>query len=126
MIVIGIAGIASALLALQLKNVKEEYAILITLCGCLFILFSTLKGIQSIVTILEQITALSTIGKGYIKILLKLTGIAFVAEISSDISGDCGFEALAKQIQIFGKISILVVSLPVFTEIILSIGKLLS
>ena len=126
MIVIGIAGIASALLALQLKTVKEEYAILITLCGCMFIVFFSLKGIQSIVTIMNQITTLNSVGKGYIKILLKLTGIAFVAEIASDLSRDCGFAALAKQIQIFGKVSILVISLPVFSEMIAAVGKLLS
>lgn len=126
MFVIGIVGIASALLAVQFKSVKPEYSVYISLCGCIIIFFYSLRAIQSIMDLFDQIATVGTIGNGYLKILLKITGIAFVAEITSDIATDCGYQSLAKQIQVFGKLSILVMSLPIFTEIILLIGNLLS
>jgi stage III sporulation protein AD len=126
MLVIGMVGIAASLLAIQFKTIKPEYSMYISLGGCVLIIFYSIKGIESIATLMNRVMALETIGSGYMKILFKIVGIAFVAEISSDISGDCGFQALAKQIQVFGKLSILVVSLPVYTEIITLIGDLLS
>lgn len=126
MLVISIVGIATALLAVQFKTIKSEYGILISITGCVFIFIYSIKGVSNIVDFINEITALSSIGKGYIKILLKITGITFVSEIASDISKDCGYTALANQIQIFGKMSVLVISLPVFTKIISLIGTLLS
>ncbi|WP_418755551.1 stage III sporulation AC/AD family protein [Eubacterium ventriosum] len=52
--------------------------------------------------------------------------MTFISEIASDIAKDCGYQAVANQVQIFGKLSVLVISFPVFTELISSIGKLLS
>ena len=51
--------------------------------------------------------------------------MTFISEIASDIAKDCGYQAVANQVQIFGKLSVLVISFPVFTELISSIGKLL-
>ena len=77
-------------------------------------------------TYLNQISELTNVSKEYIKILLKITGITFICEITSDICKDCGYVAISNQVQIFGKISILVISLPIFSELILQIGKMLS
>ena len=59
--------------------------------------------------------------EGYIKIdpaylgaLLKMVGITYVAEFASGICKDAGYSALGNQIEIFGKLSILGVSMPVF------------
>ena len=125
MLLIGIVGVVTALLAVQFKTIKPEYGIFISIVGCIFIFIYSIKGIESIVALVDEITSLSSIGKGYIKILLKITGIAFVSEIASDVAKDCGYAALANQIQIFGKMSVLVISLPVFTKIISMLGTLL-
>lgn len=125
MLVIGIVSVVTALLAVQFKTIKPEYGILISIAGCLFIFIYSIRGIENIVKLVDEITSLSSMGKGYIKILLKITGITFVSEIASDISKDCGYAALANQIQIFGKMSVLVISLPVFTKIISLLGSLL-
>ena len=126
MLVIGIVGIVSALLAVQFKTMKSEYGILISIAGCIFIFIYSIRGLKNIIELLEHITSLGNVGTEYIKILLKILGITFISEISSDIAKDCGYAALSNQIQIFGKMSILLISLPIFSEIISLIGTLLS
>ncbi len=126
MLVIGIVGIVCALLAVQFKTIKSEYGIFISIAGCIFIFIYSIKGLENIVDLIGQITSLGGIGTEYIKVLLKIVGITFISEISSDIAKDCGYGALSNQIQIFGKMSILVISLPVFSQIISLIGTLLS
>ena len=81
---------------------------------------------QDIVEVVDRLSGLTSISKEYIKILLKITGITFISEISSDISKDCGYTAVANQIQIFGKLTVLVISLPVFVELISAVSNLLT
>lgn len=125
MLSIGILGIAVVLLAIQFKTVKPEYGIMISVAGCIFIFVYSLSRIEDIVDIVDKLTALTSISREYIKILLKITGITFISEISSDIARDCGYTAVANQVQIFGKLSVLGISLPIFVELISSVGKLL-
>lgn len=125
MLSIGILGIAVVLLAIQFKTVKPEYGIMISVAGCIFIFVYSLSRIEDIVDIMDKLTALTSISREYIKILLKITGITFISEISSDIARDCGYTAVANQVQIFGKLSVLGISLPIFVELISSVGKLL-
>ncbi|MCI9125755.1 MAG: stage III sporulation protein AD [Eubacterium sp.] len=126
MISIGIVSIAVVLLAIQFKSIKPEYGIFISVAGCVFIFIFLLSKLSEIVSLVDKLSDLTSVSKEYIKILLKITGITFISEIASDISKDCGYTAVANQVQIFGKVSILVISLPVFTELISKVGGLLS
>ena len=126
MLAIGIVGMVVVMLAIQFKSVKPEYGIMISVAGCIFIFVYSLSRISDIVAIVDRLSSLTSVSREYIKILLKITGITFISEISSDIARDCGYMAVANQIQIFGKLSVLVISLPVFMELISSVGTLLS
>ena len=126
MLAIGIIGMVVVLLAIQFKTIKPEYGIMISVAGCIFIFVYSLSRINDIVAIVDKLASLTSISKDYIKILLKITGITFISEISSDVARDCGYMAVANQVQIFGKLSVLVISLPVFVELISSVGSLLS
>ena len=52
---------------------------------------------------------------GYIQTLMKIIGITYIAEFASDLCKDAGYQTIAGQIQIFGKLSVLAVSIPVLT-----------
>ena len=125
MLVVGVIGMVVVLTALQFKTIKPEYGIMISVAGCIFIFLYSLSRIGDITSMIDKLSELTSISRDYIKILLKITGITFVSEISSDIARDCGFSAVANQIQIFGKLTILAMSLPVFVELISAIGSLL-
>ena len=106
MISIGIVSIAVVLLATQFKSVKPEYGIFISVAGCIFIFVFLLSKLSDIVSLVDKLSDLTSVSKEYIKILLKITGITFISEIASDISKDCGYTAVANQVQIFAKVSI--------------------
>lgn len=123
---ISILGIVTVLLGMQFKNIRNEYAVIIVLVVS-FIIFGF--GISKIGQILETIDMLkSSLGSfsKYVGILIKIAGISYICEFSSDICKDNGYSALAGQIQIFGKITILVTGLPVFVQLFESINGLLA
>lgn len=125
MLVVGVIGMVVVLTAIQFKTIKPEYGIMISVLGCIFIFIYSLSRIDDIISMIDKLSELTSISRDYIKILLKITGITFISEISSDIARDCGYSAVANQLQIFGKLTILAISLPVFVELISSIGNLL-
>ena len=116
MLVIGIMGIVVVLMAIQFKSIKPEYGIMISVVGCTFIFLYSLVRVNEIVEMVERLAGITSISREYIKIILKITGVTFISEIASDIAKDCGYQAVANQVQIFGKLSVLVISFPVFTE----------
>ena len=56
--------------------------------------------------------------------MVKMLGIAYIAEFSSSICKDCGHSAIASQIELFAKGAIVVMSIPVMSCLIELIGEL--
>ena len=125
MFTVGVLGIIIVILALQLKNIKSEYSVVIMIVGCVIIFFYSVSGIIKVVEILKKIINDTGINDEQIIILLKIMGISYIAEFVSDIAKDSGYSALSNQIQIYGKITILVVSVPILESLINSINGLL-
>ena len=57
--------------------------------------------------------------------ILKMIGITYVAEFSTDICRESGYQAIAGQIEIFAKLSILLISMPVLMGFIETLGAFL-
>ena len=125
MFTVGVLGIIIVILALQLKNIKSEYSVVIMIVGCVIIFFYSISGIIKVVEILKKIINDTCINDEQIIILLKIMGISYIAEFVSDIAKDSGYSALSNQIQIYGKITILVVSVPILESLINCINGLL-
>ena len=125
MFTVGVLGIIIVILALQLKNIKSEYSVVIMIVGCVIIFFYSISGIIKVVEILKKIINDTGINDEQIIILLKIMGISYIAEFVSDIAKDSGYSALSNQIQIYGKITILVVSVQILESLINCINGLL-
>ena len=126
MMQIGILGVAGALLAIQLKQVKSEFAVYICVAIGILIFMSLAGHLRTIIETVKELTKTINLDYGYITILLKILGITYVAEFSSGICKDAGFQTIASQIEIFSKISILVLSMPILVALIQTIQGFLS
>lgn len=121
MLQIGILGVAGVLLALQFKSGKSEYGIYISIVLGLLIFASLLGKISLIKEVLNEINSVAGADKDYWKTLWKILGITYAAEFSSAICKDAGYQAIALQIEVFAKITILVLSLPVLSALLQTI-----
>lgn len=124
MIKIALIGIAAVFAAIQFKNGKTEYGLLISIAACLLIFFFGIGKIDSILSVINRIQGYIGINKEYIQILLKIIGITYVSEFSASLCRDAGYGAIASQIEFVGKISILAVSLPILMALLDTIGTL--
>lgn len=126
MIKIAVIGLAAVLLAMQVKAQKSEYEIFITMAACICIFFFLVTKLEIVIEAIEKMQGYIKIDSKYTAILMKMIGITYVAEFSSNLCKDAGYHAVAGQIEMFGKLSILVISMPVLLALLETISHFLS
>lgn len=126
MIQIGLIGVAGALLAIQFKSGKAEYGIYISIALSLLLFFCVLGRLEIVVEAVRTLSSYVHIDSAYVGTLIKMLGITYIAEFSSGICKDAGYQTIAVQIEIFGKLSVLVLSMPVLLALLNVIRDFLS
>ncbi|WP_274855754.1 stage III sporulation protein AD [Bacillus methanolicus] len=118
--IIKIAGIAliATFLALIVKEQKPNFAfLLIVFVGCTIFLFLVDK-INEIIHMIEKIAVNANVNLIYVETILKIIGIAYIAEFAAQITKDAGQGAIASKIELAGKILILAMAIPILTVLI--------
>ena len=126
MVQAGIIGVAGVLLAVQFKSGKAEYGIYISIALSLLIFFGILGQIRAVIRMVETIGTYISMDTVYIGTLLKMLGITYIAEFSSSICKDAGYQTIAGQIKIFGKLAVLVLSMPILMALLDAVKGFLS
>ena len=116
---IAMIGMAGVCLAIPLKSYKAEYGMLISLGTCVCIFIYLVTKLEIVVEYIGRIDG------GYIRLMLKMMGITYVAQFAAEICKDAGYGAVGSQIELFGKVSILFVSMPVLLALLQTVGDFL-
>lgn len=114
---IAVIAIVCSVLVTQVKNLKPEYGQLLLLAVGVFLFFFASKYLESIIEIFEQLSSQISIQKTYVVILLKMIGIAYVCEFASNLCKDAGCQTIASQVEMIGKLAILLISSPIITAL---------
>lgn len=112
-ITIGIVGITAVMLAVEMKSMRGEYGTYLVMAAGCFIFFYGVSKMETIFDAMKRVQEFIRINQVYLTTLIKMTGITYIAEFSSGICKDAGYGAIGSQIEIFGKLSILAVSMPI-------------
>ena len=123
---IGILGIAGALLAVELKGLKGEYGIYLVAAVGLVIFFYGITKLKTVIETISQVQSYIRLNRMYLEVLLKMIGITYIAEFSSGICKDAGYGSLGSQIEIFGKLSVLAVSMPILLALLDTVQQFLA
>ncbi|MDE6959999.1 MAG: stage III sporulation protein AD [Lachnospiraceae bacterium] len=125
MIRVALIGIVGVLMALQLKALKPDYSVWLCLGVSLLIFSFVAEKLSVILEGLEAVQNCLPLKAGYIQTLMKIIGITYIAEFAADLCKDAGYQTVAGQIQIFGKLSVLAVSIPILTALLNTIQTFL-
>ena len=123
---IGILGIAGALLAVELKGLKGEYGIYLVAAVGLVIFFYGITKLKTVIETIRQVQSYIRLNRMYLEVLLKMIGSTYIAEFSSGICKDAGYGSLGSQIEIFGKLSVLAVSMPILLALLDTVQQFLA
>ena len=122
---IALLGVVGTLLALQFKSGKSEYGIYVSLAVSLFLFLCMLSRLEIFVQTVKKNADYIKLDAGQMSILLKMAGVTYVAEFASGICKDAGYQNIAVQIEIFTKLTILAIGMPVLLSLLELIGDFL-
>jgi len=121
---IGLLGIFGVFLALQFKNEKPEYSFYIVIAIGLVVFTMVIARLGDILGNFSALTGYIDNGSLYFSVLFKVIGITYICEFSQAICRDAGYVSLAGQIEIFGKITVLIMGMPILLTIIENIMQI--
>ena len=121
---IGLVGIVGILLAVPLKNYKAEYGVYIGTAVCLVIFGYAARYFAGIMAAIGQLREYLNNNYSYITILLKAAGATYACEFCAGICKDAGYAGIAGQVEMVGKLYILLTGMPILISLLESIQSI--
>ncbi|WP_149453242.1 stage III sporulation protein AD [Pasteuria penetrans] len=112
-------------LVLLLKEHRPIFAIALSLFVGISIFLLLSQKIHDVVTVLQQLTQKANIEPQLVVPVLKIIGIAYIAEFGAQIARDAGQETLASKVELAGKVFILLLAIPILLLIIETVLRVL-
>lgn len=119
-------GFTGVFLGLVLKGSKPEYSMYISLAVGILIFMYMAQKLSYLFSSVLKIQDYLPLDEKYLATLLKVIGVTYIGQFSSNICKDAGYGAIAGQIEIFTKLYIMVLSLPVLLALLEAISGFLS
>ncbi|KRF12079.1 MULTISPECIES: stage III sporulation protein AD [Paenibacillus] len=118
-------GLIVTILTLIIKEQKPMFAFLLAAFTGIMIFLFLIGKISSVIQVLEDLAQKSSINMVFLKTILKIIGVAYIAEFGAQIVRDAGQESIASKIELSGKVLIMVMAIPIISVIIETVVKLL-
>lgn len=119
-----IIGIITVLLSAILNKYHPEYSIILIIVSSVIILALLADSFTTVFDNINAILVDAKINPDYIEAIVKIIGIAYLSEYMAALFYDANESAMAKKVELAGKIIIFIITLPVITslsEMIISI-----
>ena len=120
------AAFLTAITSTILKSTKPELSFAVTITGIIIILLFILDMVKGSMSVLSEIVALTGMKNGVVQILLKIVGIGYLTEFSVGVLQDFNAATLADKVSLAGKITVILMSLPIINGLLTLFKQFLS
>ncbi len=117
-------AVCAAVMALYLRELRPEMARLLSLAAGLAVMAAALPMAAEFVEGIKTFSQISRPMARFLQPLLKITGIAYIAQFAAELCRDAGESALAGRVEFAGKTAIAVMSFPIIKDVFLSLMKI--
>ena len=114
---ISVLGLASVICGMIVKEQKPQFSVAISIAAGIMIGYNAIFRLQTLSGLFKSLMEYSAMKESYFLILIKIVGISYIADFSSGICKESGYQAIAGQIEVFGKAAVLTVSAPVMLAV---------
>ncbi|RXZ78272.1 stage III sporulation protein AD [Paenibacillaceae bacterium] len=118
-------GLVATTLTLIVREQKPIFAFLLAAFTGIYLFLMLIGKIDGVINVLEELANRSGIPSIYLSTILKIIGIAYIAEFGAQIVKDAGQESMASKIEFAGKVLILVMAVPIIRVIVDTVMNLL-
>ena len=120
---VSIMGICGMMLGFILKETRPEFAALVTMMTGFLILGLAAGKVSYLFETMNRLRESFPIDSSYLTVLVKIIGITYIGQFSSAICKDAGYQMIGTQIDLFCKLSVMVLSMPVLLAILDTISE---
>lgn len=121
-----IFGLVTTIIVVTVKQQRPDIAMLISLAGGTVILIFVVSSLSVVIETISNLFNKSNMDSVYITTILKVIGIAYLADFGAQLCKDAGESAIAAKIELGGKILILLLAIPILTALMELILKILT
>ncbi|MDR3541851.1 MAG: stage III sporulation protein AD [Desulfosporosinus sp.] len=121
--IVGLALIVTVI-CVVLKQIRPEIALQLSILAGAAIFILIISKIKVIVDLLQNLADQANISSYYLLIVLKIVGVAYLAEFGAQICRDAGENALATKIELAAKVGVIVLAIPIIVAITESLVRL--
>ena len=123
---ISLLGVCGVVLGFLLKGTGPEYAGFITMGIGIMILGLAVGKLEYLFQSVSQLKDMLPVSQEYFATLIKMIGVTYIGQFSAGICKDAGHQSTAAQIELFCKLSVIVLSMPVLMALLNMIQEFLS
>ena len=110
-------GMLAVVLCVVVRQFRPESAVFVSIAAGLMILIVAIRTLSPSVQAISELASSAGLNGSFAELLLKALAISYVTSLSADCARDAGEAALGSKLELAGRVSIAVLSLPVFTEL---------
>ena len=118
-------ALVGAVASILLKKTAPEIAMLVGIATGTIILYFAIGLAKDIISTVTMTAETFNIDLQYIKLVIKIIGITYLSEFVISSLNDAGESGIASKVEMFTKIFIVSMSLPVFSALIQTISSVL-
>ncbi|MCM1180144.1 MAG: hypothetical protein NC347_07815 [Clostridium sp.] len=119
------AVIIGVLLAIKLKGMGNPLWAYLSVALSLFVLIYAVNRLSFVFDFLNEVMKDIGLESGYFEILIKIVGISYLCEFTANICRESGFVSVASQVELGGKLTMMVLSMPILLAIVEMITEVL-
>jgi stage III sporulation protein AD len=111
-------GIIAVVLSSTIKKQRPEIALQLGIATGLLIFVVVIVKLTAVIDFLQTFSKKANIDSTYINILLKIVGIAYIAEFGAEVCKDAGESSIASKIELAGKVTIVILAVPIISSLL--------
>lgn len=115
--IVGI-GLVTCIATLIIKPIRSDFSIFIGITGGLIIICMIINYLSGIFSTMKGIVDFTGLNSNLYSLLIKIIAIGYLIEFTAGICSETGNQSLGDKVLLGGKIVILVMSLPIITNIL--------
>lgn len=122
--IVGLCIIATVIIAV-IKPQRPEIAIQISIAAGIIVFFLVAAKLTAVIDLLMTYMNKANINMSYLNVLLKIIGIAYIAEFGAEVCRDAGETSIASKVELAAKVIIVVLAVPIITSLLELIIKIM-
>ncbi len=111
-------AVVAAMLVMAIREMAPQVSFYLSLFVAAILFLAVMQRLTGLLVPIERLAEAANVNVVFFATVLKIVGIAYVAEFGAQIARDAGVASIAGKIELLGKLAIIVLAVPIITAVV--------